>query len=88
MLVLINFLIILISELKFETLKVWISLFKIIAVHAKEALMIATTMKILSYLFMGDAIVHMTKCGPMKMKNALKSQPIVLNLVVAFVAAV
>ena len=87
MLVLIYFLIILILEHKFETLKVWISLFQIIVVHAKEALMIVATMKILSYLFMGDAIVHMTKCGPMKMKNAMKSQPIALNLVVAFVAA-
>ena len=53
--------------------------------HAKEALMIAVLIKILNYRFMDDVIARLIEFDPMKMKNALKSQLIALNLAEAFV---
>ena len=47
--------------------------------------MIAVLIKILNYRFMDDVIARLIKFDRMKIKNALKSQLIALNLAEAFV---
>ena len=48
--------------------------------------MIAALMKILNYHFMGDVIVQLINCDPMKMNNVFKNQSIALNIVQLFAA--